>query len=94
MTFPPAIEDLAAEEDNENKFTEHPCNEEEDEVQFTYPDEDDDDDEEEEEDDDDEVQVVTRSRPHAKKSATNKAIAFNLEIHDMTGYEKADIIEL
>ena len=95
MTLPPAIEDLGAEEDDGNKFTKDPHNEEEDEVQCTYPDKEDDDndDEEEDKDDDDEVQVVSWLRPHTNKSMPNEAVVFNLEIHDITGYEKADIIE-
>ena len=95
MTLPPAIEDLGAEEDDD-EFTKDPRNKKEDEVQFTYLDEEDDDNDDEEEDknDNEEVQVVTRSRPSTSKSTPNEAVAFNLEIHNITGYEKADIIEL
>ena len=96
MTLPPVIEDLGADEDDDNEFTKDPHNEEEDEVQLTYPDEEDDDndDEEEDEDDDDELQVVTWSRPCTRKSMPNEAVTFNREIHDITSYEKADIMEL
>ena len=43
---------------------------------------------------DDEVQVVTWSGPQAHRSTPEGAIPFNPEIHDITGYEKADIIKL
>ena len=96
VTFPPAIEDLGVEEDDDNEFTEDPHNEEEEEVQFTYPDEEDDDndDEEEDKDDNDEVQVVTRSRPRTSKSTPNEAVIFNPEINNITSYKKVDIIKL
>ena len=48
------------------------------------------DDEEEDDEDEDEVQVVTRSN----KSTSKGLVPFNPEIHDITGYEKADIIKL
>ena len=44
----------------------------------------------EEEEDEDEVQVLTRS----SKSTSEALVPFNPEIHDITGYEKADIIKL
>ena len=64
MTIPPTVEDLGADNDD-NEFPGDPCGEEEDEIQFDNPDKEDDDDEDEEddEDDDDEVQVVTQSGP-------------------------------
>ena len=52
MTAPPVVEDLGAEEDDDNEFTGDPHDEEEDEVQFIYPDEVDDDNEDEEYDED------------------------------------------
>ena len=79
------MEDLGAEEDNDNEFTEDPHNEEEDEVQPDFPDEEDDG---EDDEDDDEMQVGT------SKSAANEVVEFDEDIHDITGYEKADIIEL
>ena len=57
VTIPPIVEDLGV-KDDDNEFPGDPHDEEEDEVQFNYPDEEDDDNEDEE-DDDDEVQVVT-----------------------------------
>ena len=92
MALCPTIEDLGAEEDDDNEFTGDPRNEEEDEVQPDDPDEEDDD--EEDDDDDDEVQVVTWSRPHGNRSAANEIIEFNEDIHDITGNEKADIMKL
>ena len=44
----------------------------------------------EEEDDEDEIQVVTRSN----RSTSEGLVPFNPEIHDITGYEKVDIIKL
>ena len=52
MTTPPVVEDLSAEEDDDNDFTGDPCDEEEDKVQFNYPDKVDDDNEHEEDDKD------------------------------------------
>ena len=49
-----------------------------------------DDKDDEEEDDKGEVQVVTLS----SKSTSEGLMPFNPEIHDITGYEKADIIKL
>ena len=92
MTLPPTIEDLEADEDNDNEFTEDPCNEEEDKVQPDFPDEEDDGDDDDE--DDDEVQMGTQSRPRASKSVANEVMEFDEDMHDITGYEKADIIEL
>ena len=95
MTIPPTVKDLGV-NDDDDEFPGDPCSEEEDEVQFDYPDEEDDDneDEEDDKDDDDEVQVVTRSRPEASRSTASGVVPFNPEIHDITGYEKADIIKL
>ena len=95
MTIPPTVEDLGA-NDDDNELPGDPHGEEEDEIQFDDPDEEDDDDkdEEDDEDDDDEVQVVTRSRPRVSKSSASGVVPFNPEIHDITGYEKADIIKL
>ena len=45
---------------------------------------------EEDEEDEDEVQVLTLSG----KSTSKGLVPFNPEIHDITGYEKADIIKL
>ena len=44
----------------------------------------------EEEDDEDEIQVVTQSN----RSTSEGLVPFNPEIHDITGYEKVDIIKL
>ena len=44
----------------------------------------------EEEGDENEVQVVTRSN----KSTSEGPVPYNPEIHDITGYEKADILKL
>ena len=49
-----------------------------------------DDEDDGEEDDEDEVQVVTRS----SRSTSDGFVPFDPEIHDITGYEKADIIRL
>ena len=48
------------------------------------------DEDDEEEEDEDEVQVLTRS----SKSTSKGLVPFNPEIHDITGYEKVDIIKL
>ena len=55
-----------------------------------------DDDEEEEggDEDDNEVQVVTQPGPRANRLASGGLIPFDPVIHDVTGYGKADIIEL
>ena len=49
-----------------------------------------DDEEDEEEDDEDEVQVVAQSN----RSTSEGLVPFDPEIHDITGYEKVDIIKL
>ena len=94
MTLRCVVEDLDAEEGDDNEFTEEPLNEEEDEAQYEDIYKEDEEDEGEDDENEDEVQVVAQSRPHASNSATDKALVFNSEIHDITGYEKADIIKL
>ena len=90
VTLNPVVENLDAEEGDDNEFTEEPRNEE-DEAQYEDPYEED---EGEDDENEDEVQVVAQSRPCTSKSATDKALVFDPEIHDITGYEKADIIKL
>ena len=55
-----------------------------------YEGEGEDDKDDEDEDDEDEVQVVTRSN----RSTSEGFVPFDTEIHDVTGYAKADIIKL
>ena len=91
------VEDLG-DDDNDDEFFGGPRKEEEEEFQIDDPEVEreviEDDKEEEEEDEDDEVQVVTRSGPRTNKSTPEGMIAFDPEIHDVTGYEKVDIIKL
>ena len=93
MTLPPTVEDLGAEENEDNEFAEDPHNEEEEEVQqgvFEEEEEEDD-----EEDDEDEAPMGSLSRPHAGRARGNsEVVEFDEAIHDITGYEKADIIKL
>ena len=83
VTIPPTVE-----------FIRDPRDEEEDEIQFDDPEEEDEEGVGAAEDEDDEVQVVTQSGPLPNRSTPSGAIPFNPEIHDITGYEKADIIKL
>ena len=53
-----------------------------------------DDEDDGEEDYEDEVQVVTQSGPRSNRSTSGQVVPFDPEIHDITGYEKADIIRL
>ena len=64
------------------------------EVELTFDDpneeEEEEDEDDEEEEDEDEVQVLTQS----SKSTSEGLVPFDPEIHDITGYENADIIRL
>ena len=96
MSFPPTMEDLG-DDDDDNEFLRNPCEEEEEELQFDDPEGEEEvieDDEEEGGDNDGEVQVVTQSGPRANRPIPEGPIAFDPAIHDITGYEKADIIKL
>ena len=81
------VDDLGANDDDDNLPEDLLAGGEE-ELTFDYPNEEDKDDEEEE--DEDEVQVLNQS----SKSTSEGLVPFDPEIHDITGYEKADIIRL
>ena len=83
--------DPGARDDN-NDFLGDPCDGGEEEIPFDDPNEGEgeDDEDDEEEDDEDEVQVVTQSN----KSTSDGFVPFDPEIHDVTGYEKVEIIRL
>ena len=93
VIHPIMVDDLGADDDNDN-LPRNLLEGGEEELTFDDPNkgegEDDEDNEEEDDEDEDEVQVVTQS----SKSTTKGLVPFNPEIHDITGYEKADIIKL
>ena len=104
MSLPPIVEDLGPDEDD-TEFIRDPHDEEGGDIPFEDPEEEENEDVEEDDeddfdegddddddDDDDDVQVVTRSRPKASRSTPGGDIPFDPEIHDITGYEKVDII--
>ena len=82
------VDDLGA-DDDDGDLPGDPLEGGEEELIFDDPNEGEGEDDEEE-GDEDEVQVVTRSN----KSTSEGLVPFNPEIHDITGYEKADIIKL
>ena len=85
------MDDLGANDDNDD-LPRDPHEGVEEELIFDDPnkEEEEDNEDDEEEVDEDEVQVVTQS----DKSTSEGLVPFDLEIHDITGYEKADIIKL
>ena len=85
------MDDLGANDDDDNLPEDLLAGGEE-ELTFDDPNEgeEEEDEDDEEEEDEDEVQVLTRS----SKSTSKGLVPFNPEIHDITGYEKADIIKL
>ena len=85
------VDDLGANDDDDNLPEDLLAGGEE-ELTFDDPNEEEEEEnkDNEEEDDEDEVQVLTRS----SKSTSEGLVPFNPEIHDITGYEKADIIRL
>ena len=85
------VDDLGA-DDDDGDLPGDPLKGGEEELIFDDPNkgEGEDDEDNEEEGDEDEVQVVTQSN----KSTSEGLVPFNPEIHDITGYEKADIIKL
>ena len=85
------VEDLGADDDDYD-FPRDPREGGEEELIFDYPNEGEgeDDEDNEEEDDGDEVQVVARPN----RSASEGLVPFDPEIHDITNYEKVDIIRL
>ena len=85
------VDDLGA-DDDDGDLPRDPLKGGEEELIFDDPNEGEgeDDEDDEEEGDEDEVQVVTQSN----KSTSEGLVPFNPEIHDITGYEKADIIKL
>ena len=91
MAIPPIVVGPSA-GDNDNDFLRDPHNGGEDDIIFDDPikGEEEDDEDDGEEDDEDEVQVVTQSG----RSTSEGLVPFNPKIHDVTGYEKADIIRL
>ena len=91
VVIPPTMEDLGASDDDDG-FLRDPCNGGEDDIIFDDPieGEGEDDKDNGEEDDEDEIQVVTQSG----RSTSDGLVPFNPKIHDVTGYEKADIIRL
>ena len=94
VTIPPTAEDLGDGDDDNVPLRDFP----EEELPFDDPEEEgevmDDDEEEEGGDKDDEVQVMTQPGPQANRSASGGPIPFDPVIHDITGYEKVDIIKL
>ena len=91
VIHPIMVDDLGANDDDDN-LPGDPLKGGEEELIFDDPNEGEgeEDEDDEEEEDEDEVQVLTRS----SKSASEGLVPFNPEIHDITGYEKADIIKL
>ena len=85
------VDDLGANDDDDNLPGDLLAGGEE-ELIFDYPNEgqEEEDEDYEEEEDEDKVQVLTRS----SKSTSEGLVPFNPEIHDITGYEKVDIIKL
>ena len=91
MAIPPIVVGPSA-SDNDNDFLRDPHDGGADDIIFDDPikGEEEDDEDDGEEDDEDEVQVVTQSG----RSTSEGLVPFNPKIHDVTGYEKADIIRL
>ena len=94
MVIPPTVVDLGAGDDDDN-FLRDPHDGGEEEILFDDPNEGEgevmeDDKDDREGGDEDEVQVVTLSN----RSTSDGFVPFDPEIHDITGYEKADIIRL
>ena len=91
IIYPIMVDDLGADDDN-GDLPGDPLKGGEEELIFDDPNEGEveDDKDDEKEGDEDEVQVVTRSN----KSTSEGLVPFNPEIHDITGYEKVDIIQL
>ena len=97
MTISPTVEDLDDDNDDDELLA-GPHEEGEEEFQSNDPEMEgevvEDDEDKGEEDEEEKVQVVTRSGPQANRSTPKGTVPFNPEIHDITGYEKADIIKL
>ena len=74
---------------DDDDFLRYPHDREEEEILFDDPSKGEGEDDEDDGDEDD-VQVVTQSN----KSTPDGFVPFDPEIHDVTGYEKADIIRL
>ena len=91
VVIPPIVVDPGASDDDDD-FLRDPHDGGEEEILFDDPNEGEGEDDEDngEEDDEDEVQVVTWSN----KSTSDGFVPFDPEIHDVTGYEKVDIIRL
>ena len=91
VVIPLTMKDLGA-SDDDNGFMGDPHDRGEDDIIFDDPIEGEVEDDEDngEEDEEDEVKVVTQSG----RSASDGLVPFNPEIHDITSYEKADIIRL
>ena len=91
VVIPPIVVDPGA-GDDDNNFLGDTRDGREEEILFDDPNEGqgEDDEDDVEEGDEDEVQVVTQSN----KSTSDGFVPFDPEIHDVTGYEKADIIRL
>ena len=90
--IPPITLDDPGAGDDDYDFLRDPCKGGEEELLFDDPNkgEGEDDEDNEDEDDEDEVQVVTPSN----RSTSEGLMPFDPEIHDFTGYAKADIIKL
>ena len=88
VIHPIIVDDLGANDDNDNLPEDLLAGGEE-ELTFDDPNkgEEEEDEDDEEEEDEDEVQVLTWS----SKSTSEGLVPFNPEIHDITGYEKADL---
>ena len=94
MGIPPTVVDLGAGDDDDD-FLRDPHDGGEEEILFDDPNEGEgevmeDDEDDGEGGDEDEIQVVTQSN----RSTSDGFVPFDPEIHDITGYEKADIIRL
>ena len=95
VIHPITVDDLGADDDDGN-LSRDPLEGGEEELIFDElnegegEDDEDDEGEDDEDEDEDEVRVVTRSN----KSTSEGLVPFNPEIHDITGYEKVDIIKL
>ena len=91
VIHPITVDDLGADDDDDNLPGDLLTGGEE-ELIFDDPNkgEEEEDEDDEEEEDKDEVKVLTES----SKSTSEGLVPFNPEIHDITGYEKVDIIKL
>ena len=91
VIHPIMVDDLGANDDDDN-LPGNLLKGGEEELIFDDPNkgEEEEDKDDEEEEDEDEVQVLTRSG----KSTSEGLVPFNPEIHDITGYEKVDMIKL